>query len=69
MRDTVRYTSLLDSGVISLTLDQVRGFVHGQDKVDLKSIAGDPTVTGNQACSCGNNRAGAKPTIECGLSG
>ena len=48
-RDTVRYTSLLESGVTQLTRDQVRGFVHGQDKVDLKSIDADPTVTGNQA--------------------
>ena len=49
MRDTVRYTSLLESGVTQLTRDQVRGFVHGQDKVDLRSIDADPTVTGNQA--------------------
>jgi Ca2+-binding RTX toxin-like protein len=48
IRDTVRFTSLLDSGVSSSTRDQVRGFVRGQDKIDLSLIDANPTATGNQ---------------------
>jgi Ca2+-binding RTX toxin-like protein len=49
VRDTVRYTSLLDSGVTASTRDQIRGFVHGQDKIDLRPIDPVPLQAGNQS--------------------
>jgi Ca2+-binding RTX toxin-like protein len=49
VRDTVRFTSLLESGVTSATRDQVQGFVRRQDKIDLSPIDANPLVSGNQA--------------------
>lgn len=49
VRDTVRYTSLLESGTASFTRDQISGFVRGQDKIDLRPIDANPSLTGNQA--------------------
>jgi Ca2+-binding RTX toxin-like protein len=48
VRDWVRYTSLLDSGVRSSTRDDVFQFVRSQDKIDLRAIDANLSVAGNQ---------------------
>jgi serralysin len=49
VRDVVRFSSLLDSGVTAATRDEVFEFVHGQDKIDLHLIDANPSLAGNQA--------------------
>jgi Ca2+-binding RTX toxin-like protein len=48
MRDWVRYSSLRDSGVTSSTRDDVFQFVRFQDKIDLRLIDANLSVSGNQ---------------------
>src|SRR5215213_738763 len=49
VRDRVVYSSLLDSGVTAADRDDVFQFVHGQYKIDLRSIDANLSVSGNQA--------------------
>jgi hypothetical protein len=44
VRDTVRDTSLLDSGTAAFTRDQISGFVRGQDKIDLRHMGSSPAT-------------------------
>jgi Ca2+-binding RTX toxin-like protein len=48
VRDSVRYTSLLDSGVRSSTRDDVFQFVRFQDEIDLRPIDANLSASGNQ---------------------
>ena len=48
MLDSVRYQSLLDSGVNSFSRDEVFQFVLGQDKIDLRPIDANLSALGNQ---------------------
>ena len=69
LRDLVRYTSLLDSGVTATTRDDVFQFVHGQDKVDLRTIDANPSVAGNQAFKVVSAFTSAKGEVRIVYSG
>ena len=69
VRDTVRYTSLLDGGTTSATRDQVRGFVRGQDKIDLSLIDANPAAGGNQPFDVVNAFTSAQGEVRLVYSG